>query len=259
MRTKDTKHTIIGVILFLFMISHGFAQISYDFHKGGGVLRHYYVNANIGDNLFYGDISDYNGDPFNKILKESSFGYSITAGKWLTGWLGGQLTFSGGQLRGSNNGCNCEFKNDFYQYTADAIVNLNQLVYPLDRQTYFFLQARIGYGMIRFNSVLTNSSTQDTIHSIGKHSAFGERITEWVVPIGLSGVFAIDEHYSVSVDFVYNYTNTDKLDTQVLESENERNRDSYILISFGVKYTFDIKKMRGYNNGSNSRSLKWVR
>lgn len=258
MRIKDRKHIIIGIVLFLFMTSNGLAQISYDFHKGGGFWRHYYVNANIGGNLFYGDVSNYNGDPFNKLVKESHWGYSITAGKWITPWLGGQATFNGGRLRGANSGCDCEFVNHFYQYTADAVINLNQLIYPLDKQTDFYFQARIGYGLIRFNSVLTNSTTHDTIHVVGKLSNFGERVTEWVVPLGLSGVFNIDKHYSVSVDFVYNYTNTDKLDTKVLDGVDDRNLDAYIFLSFGVKYTFNIKKMKGYNHGSSSRSLRWV-
>lgn len=259
MQIKERKHILIAVILFLFMTSSGLAQISYDFHKGGWLMRHYYVEANVGANLFNGDISNYSGDPFNKLIKEASFGYSLTAGKWATPWLGGQFTFTGGQLRGADDGCDCEFKNNYTQYTGQAIFNLTQLFYPLDRQSDFYFLARLGYGLINFNSVLTNSSTKDTIHIIGKHSSRGETITEWVIPIGLSGVFNFDEHYSLSIDFMYNYTNTDKLDTRVYEGESGSKLDSYVFLGIGVKYTFNLKKQKGYNSGSTSRGVRWVR
>lgn len=259
MQIKDRKHILIAVILFLFMTSSGLAQISYDFHKGGWLMRHYYVEANLGVNLFYGDISDYNGDPFNKLIKEAGIGYSLTAGKWATPWLGGQFTFTHGQLRGVNEGCDCEFKNNYLQYTGQALINLTQLFYPLDKQSDFYFLARLGYGLINFNAVLSNTSSQDTIHIIGRYSSHGERVSEWVVPIGLSGVYNFDEHYSLSFDFMYNYTHTDKLDTKVYESKNERKLDSYIFVGLGVKYTFNLKKQKGYNSGSTSRGVHWVR
>jgi len=260
MRVKDTKHIIIGVILLFFMIGNGLAQVTYNFHKGGGIWRHYYVNANAGANLFFGDVSNYNGDPFNKLVKESSFAYSATAGKWITEWLAAQATFNMGQLRGANNALDAEFKNHYYYYTGEFIVNLNQLVYPLDKQTDFYLQAKLGFGLIRFNSELTSLTSKKPLHIIGENSAFGERVTEWIVPIGIGGVYNIDEHYSILFDLLYQYVNSDKLDTRVEESINNMNQlDSFFLLSVGIKYTFNLKKLRGYNHGSNSRSLRWTR
>lgn len=247
-----------ALIVVLLLLSSGvFAQRDFKRNKGGGIWRHWFVKANVGATAFFGDISTYDHDPFNKFKYESKFGYSVSAGKWINDWGGANFTFSGGKMKGIRN--NYESHTDFYQYTLEAQVNLTQLYFDQDVQSVFYVYAKLGFGLIEFNAMYTNQTTGDTIHIIGKHTPFNKRVTEWVIPIGIGGVYNIDQNFAIFFDGTFNYTNTDKLDAKFSGSTDDK-KDYYIYISVGLKYTFSIKDKHGsYRRPVSRRKIRWVR
>jgi len=250
------KFTLV-IFLLLFMSSGVFAQMHFNSHRGGGIWRHWYVQGSVGTNAFFGDISTYDHDPFNKLKYESKFGYSFSAGKWINEWGGAHFTFSGGALKGTRN--NYESNANFYQYTVEGVVNITQLINKWDMQSLFYIYAKVGFGLIEFNALYTNINSGDTINIIGKHSPFGKRVTEWVIPIGFGGVYNIDDNFGVFFDATLNYTHTDKLDAKYKNGTDDNN-DYYIYASVGVKYTFTIKDQHGkYKRPVSRRKIRWVR
>ncbi len=255
-KNVSQKFTLV-IFLLLFISSSLYAQRDFNSHRGGSIWRHWYVKANVGTNAFFGNISTFDQDPFNKLKYESKFGYSVSAGKWINEWGGAHFTFSGGKLKGTRN--DYESHTDFYQYTVEGIVNVTQLLYDHDMQSQFYIYAKLGFGLIDFNALYTNVVTGDTINMVGKHTAYDKRVTEWVIPIGFGGVYNIDDNFGLFFDDTLNYTNTDKLDAKYKGAEDDTN-DYYIFASAGIKYTFTIKEKHGkYNRPVSRRKIRWVR
>lgn len=250
MKSFTSQKAIIIIITLLFIGVSSFAQRSFDTYKGGFIWKHYYVKGNVGFNMFYGDVSSHDQDIFKKIGQESSFAYSLSAGKWVTDWGGAEATFSMGKIKGSTS--SYEFTNDYNQYIFQGIINLMQLIYPAENQTPFYLYLKAGYGFINFNSVLLNSKTLDTVKIVGKNSAYGKRVTEWLIPLGIGGGFNIDENFAIIIDGNLHLVNSDKLDTKYGNSGNDDN-DFYVNFSIGMKYTFNIKNTYGKFKRSKSR------
>ena len=261
MKSKISQKALLIIAFLLVIIASSHAQRSFDTYKGGMIWKHWYGQANIGLNLFYGDVSSYDQDFFKKISEESSFAVSVTAGKWITDWGGAEFTYSRGKMQGSNTELefDLEFENNYNQYIIQGIFNFTQLLIPADEQTPFYLYGKVGYGQIDFNSVLRNSSTLDTIKMQGKETAHGKRVSEWVLPISIGAAINIDENFSIVMDGNLFLVDSDKLDAYFGQNGNN-DKDYYVNISFGLKYTFNVKETQGsFKRSKSRRTNKWSR
>ena len=244
-------------MFLLFASSSVYAQRDFKRHAGGGIWRHWFVEASIGSNAYFGDISTYDHDPVNKLKFESKFGYSATLGKWINDWGAASFTFSSGQFKGLKNAS--ESQTDFFQYTVEGKVNLTQLYFDHDVQSNFYLYAKLGYGLIDFNASYSNINTGDTINIVGSHSGYNKRVTEWVIPIGFGGTYNIDKNFGIFFDATLNYVNSDKLDARY-DGADDNKKDYYIYLSAGLKYTFSIQDQHGfYKRPVSRRKIRWVR
>lgn len=250
MKSKISQKALLIITILLLIVGSSTAQRNLDSRKGGMIWKHWYVKANIGLNLFYGDVSSHDQDLFKKIREESSFAYSLTAGKWITSWGGAEFTFSRGKLHGTTT--ELEFENNYNQYIIQGVFNFTQLIFPADEQTPFYIYGKIGYGQIDFNSVLRNSSTLDIIRKQGKNTSHGKRVSEWVLPIGIGGAINIDKNFAIVMEGNLFLVDSDKLDAKFGNAGNDDN-DFYMNFSVGLKYTFNVKETKGYN-GAKSRS-----
>ena len=250
------KFTLL-ILLLLLISSSSNAQLDFKRHKGGSLWRHWFVKANIGVNAYFGDLSTYDHDPFNKLKHESKFGYSASVGKWINDWGGANFTFSGGKLTGIRH--NYQTHTDFYQYTIEGLVNITQLFNDHDQQSIFYVFAKVGFGLIDFNAHYTNINTGDTINMVGKHTPYDKRVTEWVVPLSIGGVYNIDKNFALFFDATYNYVNSDKLDAKY-DGSGDGDKDYFVYVSAGVKYTFTVKDTHGkYRRSSSRRKMHWTR
>ncbi len=255
MKSKISQKALLIITFLLLIGGSSIAQRSFDTHKGGMIWKHWYGQANMGLNLFYGDVSSHDQDLFKKISEESAFGYSITAGKWVTDWGGAEITFSRGKLQGSTSGL--QFENDYNQFIIQGIFNFTQLLFPGNEQTPFYVYGKVGYGQIDFNSVLRSSATLDTIKMQGKETSHGKRVSEWVLPLTIGGAINIDENFSIVMDGNLFLVNSDKLDAKFGKSGDDDN-DFYVNFSVGLRYTFNIKESQGsYNRSKSRKSNRW--
>lgn len=251
---------LISIIIFTFLVSISvFAQRKMDYYKTGSIYRNWYANVNLSVNAMFGDVTTYDRDPFNKIGKESAIAFAVAAGKWITDWGGAEFNFSKGSLYGFAS--DLEANTNYNQYTLSGIINLTQLVYPSDYQTPFYFYGKIGYGLIDFNAVLTNSKTGDTIRMQGVDTPFDKRVTEWVIPMTIGGAYNIDKNFTLIFDLNYFYVDTDKLDGKFISSDKDfnDNKDSYASFTIGLKYTFNFKETYGsYTRPRSRRSVKFT-
>lgn len=257
MKSKISQKALLIITIVLVTVGNSIAQRSIDTRKGDMIWKHWYGQANIGLNLFYGDVSSYDQDLFKKISEESSFAYSLTAGKWITDWGGAEFTFSRGKLQGSTTGL--EFENNYNQFIIQGVFNFTQLLFPGSEQTPFYIYGKVGYGQIDFNSVLRNSSTLDTIKMQGKETSHGKRVSEWVLPLTIGGVINLDKNFAIVMDGNLFLVNSDKLDAKFGKSGDDDN-DFYVNFSVGLRYTFNVKESQGsYNRKKSGNSNRWTR
>lgn len=251
---------LISVVIFTLLLSTTFAQRKFDSHKSGSGWRHWYANVNFSVNAMFGDVTTYDYDPFKKIGQESGIAIAASAGKWITDWGGAEFNFSKGSLYGFSG--DLEANTNYNQYTISGIVNFTQLIYPSDYQTPFYIYGKIGYGLIDFNALLTNTKTGDTIRMQGVNTSHDKRVSEWVIPITIGGAYNFDENFSMIFDINYFVVDTDKLDGKFISTDKDfnDNKDSYASITIGVKYTFNLKESRGsYHRPRSRRTLKFTR
>jgi len=252
---------LISVVIFTFLVSASvFAQRKMDFYKTGSFYRHWYVNVNFSVNAMFGDVTTYDRDPFKKISQESGIAIAASAGKWIADWGGAEFNFSKGSLYGFAG--ELEANTNYNQYTISGIVNFTQLIYPSDYQTPFYAYGKIGYGLIDFNALLTNTRTGGTIRMQGVDTPHDKRVSEWVIPITLGGAYNFDQNFSLVFDVNYFVVDTDKLDGKFISSDKDfnDNKDSYASFTIGVKYTFNIKESQGsYKRPKSRRSVRFTR
>lgn len=240
-----TRATLALILLFLVNISL-FAQREFESHKRGYIWKHWYGKADLTINLMFSDVSTHDADPLKKITEESRFGFNISAGKWIKNWGAAEINYSRGNLYGFTN--TLEVSTNFNQYTVSGLLNLTQLFYPADKQTPFFVTLKLGYGLIDFNARLTDRETGKLVHVQGTESSYKKRVTEWLIPIGLGGVINFDYNLALNLGLNYHYINTDKLDSKFISADVDFNddKDSYVSITIGLIYTFNIKETYGY-------------
>ena len=252
---------LITLVIFTLLLSFTtFAQRKFESHKAGSVWRHWYVNMNLSVNAMFGDVTSYDSDPFKKIGQESAVAIAATAGKWINEWGGAEFNFSKGSLYGFSG--ILEANTNYNQYTISGIVNFTQLIYPSDYFTPFYAYGKIGYGLIDFNALLTNSKTGDTIRMQGTDTPHDKRVSEWVIPLTIGGAYNFDKNFSLVFDLNYFYVDTDKLDGKFISTEVDFNddKDSYASFTIGLKYTFSIKESYGkYKRPKSRRTLKFTR
>ena len=253
--SKYIKSTFISIFIVLSL--NAFAQRKFDMHKGNLTWRNWFVKANIGVNLLYSDASTHHNDLLYKLQYENQLGFSLETGKWLTPWLGANVNFAAGNLYVYTY--ETESFTNFYQYSGEIIFNINQLLYPAEKQSEFYVYLKLGYGLINFNAAMVDQITGDTLGIQGKYSSYGKAVTEWFIPVGLGGTYNIDENFGINLETKVNFTNTDKLDASYTNKTQSQN-DLYASITIGLVYTFNIKGSYGsYWRPQSKRSNQWMR
>jgi len=246
--------SILFVLFILVFSASSNAQLEYNRYGSNNIWDHWYGQVSIGANAFYGDISSYDSDPIKKIKYETSYGYSASFGKWINRWGAAQFTFSGGELIGTKN--HYVSHASFYQYAIEGMLNVTELIHKHQLQSRFYGYIKAGYGFIEINAFLTDTNTGKTVSEVGKNSSYGKRVTEWVIPFGGGGFYNIDKNYSLFIDVLYQYVDSDKLDARY----DTETLDNYVNASFGLRYTFDVKNKRHKYRGNSARKrIHWVK
>jgi hypothetical protein len=185
------------------------------------------IEANAGILSFYGDLSLYDDNYFDKIEFESGPGVSLNLTKHFDRLfaISGQLLV--GQLKGSNY--TSSFNADLVEYNLNARINLFNLFYPRNKGK-FGLTFMAGAGQFLFSS--TKTSFDEGKNSITRHDA---RVPEFVYFIGGGGFIRTKDRFGISLDVSLRQCQNDWLDVLIKNDDF----DYYTYLSLGIIYYID--------------------
>ncbi len=202
-----------------------------------------------GANVYKGDMTDVNKNPWLSFSKDSKLGVSGFFAKEL-GPLSLRFQMDIGGLKGYNFRKDERFSNNFYEYSGRVAIDLNRLVHMNDYQDKgysFYVLA--GYGMMRYSSYLTDMSQFTLIQEVG-YAKIGKGST---IIAGAGLKINLMDKLNFIGEFTYHMANVDDLDAKIgIDDAN----DSFYYISLGLSY--DILGNNSRRGGSHYRkSLRW--
>ncbi len=260
-KTVTVKKSILNtfVVLFVlgFSIPNSYAQVKTNTLRWSknfrtpAAYRDWMLSVSGGSALYFGENSNYDLDPLNKIKTESNLSYSISAGKWVKPYLAMRANFQMGKLNTIKS--SHEMTANFNEYTAQLMLNVTDFFdYPSGYQRRLYSYVYLGYGLIDFKSAYyTNAILENEVGT-------DKMQTEWVVPIGFGLAYNYNQNFTFAFDASYHYINTDVLDAYSYSGSTSK--DFLIYIGLSVNYNFNLKYIEGFIVRPKSRrSLKWTK
>jgi hypothetical protein len=230
-----------------------------------GLKQGWFVGADLGTTLFYGDVSLFNSIPKYKDLGVSAGrGFSLYGGKKFKFGLSAEIQLFKGTLKGEKRADMLYpryFRADVTSYAVNAKYNLSQLIFREQNDRKFFnrltMYVTVGGGQVFFRSRLYKYAVNDQWYlekvsgfaSIGVDSAgvstAGGLVTEkaktvsaFILPIGGKINFKLNQKTDVVLDINYTTAFTDQLDSW---SRSWSHKDRYLYAGIGLMYNFGNK------------------
>jgi len=229
--------TFTSIMLFV-MVSHPiYSQNKFErLRYQDEIWNLWTVEANAGLLSFYGDLSSYDANYFDKLKYESGQAFSLNISRHFSRLLGisGQLLT--GKLNGSND--NTSFEADIVEYNLNLKLNLFNLFFP-DNKGKFGITARAGLGQFWYSSA--KSVNNEGNNEITKHAG---RVPEFTYLIGAGSFIRVIDRFGISLEISVRQCQTDWLD--VMKSNNDF--DYYSYMSLGITYYFDRFKKEPIKN-----------
>jgi hypothetical protein len=218
----------------------------------------WFIGADIGKTVFYGDVTLYNIFPAFKDFKVSlGNGGSFYFGKKFKFGLSAEIQGFMGSLRGEKRSAPLYpryFVGDYYQYAVNAKYNLSQLIFRDSPGRKFFnrftVYLTVGGGQMFFRSrlykyannnqwYLENATGYTTAHidSAGPNSGGGIVVNKTkmavaiAIPVGLKINFKLNAQTDMVLDFTYTTIFSDKVDSW---ERTWSHKDRYLYIGFGL-------------------------
>jgi len=246
---KIVKKTIKNLALIVIVAGLVIPYSSYGQGWGGRNTKasfwdNWALNINGGLTSFYGDLSKFDSEIMDKLMKESGPAFGGILSKYIVNnkiGISGQLLY--GTLQGENTSSNLAFEASFIEYNIHARLNLVNLFSKKDMPKFGFeLYGGAGQFMFkatRYNRELSEVYTEDT------------GTPEFVYFFGAGMSYKVIDKLGVTVDMSMRQAQNDKLDDYV---KND-NFDYYTYISIGVTYHIEsIIKSGGKSGPSRYRA-----
>ena len=226
-----------------------------------GLKKGWFVGADFGSNLFYGDVALYNNFPkFKDFSKSFGSGYSFYGGKKFKWGLAAEAQVFKGTLQGQKVApplYQRYFKGDVMNYSINLKYNISQLLFRNKQDRKFFnrlgLFATVGFGQTFFRSRLykyvgnnwylekTTGYTSSGIDSAGQHSAGGLVVNKskmqsaLILPVGGKINFKLNKKTDIVLDLYYVTVFSDLVDSW---SRSWSHKDKYFYSGVGLCYNF---------------------
>ncbi|NOR88299.1 MAG: hypothetical protein GQ527_11890 [Bacteroidales bacterium] len=210
MKLKRANNLILLAILFMGMVSHSFAQKrrinSYD-------DRAWFIGAEGGANIFFGDIKYWDYFP-NVEYNELTFGGGLQFGKFLSPkfLLKGNLHYA--TLSGTKKTTNLlrTFDTKLYEGSLNLNINLFQLFNNRPNLNKISAWGEIGIGYSRWQTLLYNTRTGDTINNLNWDSK--QYQTAFMIPIGMNIKYYLNKKFSIDLFSSLRFVNSDLQDAK---------------------------------------------
>ena len=215
--------------------SHLYENWAFGFHFGG--------------TSFFGDLADYSGGinntPFSKYFyKDMRNMGGITLEKWFGPYFAARGFMGYGQLQGTKETSFAWFEANLFEYHLEAVVDLTNLIFGVDRRRIVSVYSFIGMGFTESRTWKYSLTTGDLIgtNGFGKPHSDGGRyipMTETVIPMGIGVYFFISNKVSFYFDASFHPINTNKLDaTPNKNSSYIASLEGYNYFAIGINFWF---------------------
>lgn len=227
-----------------------------------GLKQGWFVGADFGTTLFYGDVALYNNFPKFKDFKRSfSNEYSFWGGKKLKWGLAAEAQVFKGKLYGEKEADRLyhrKFYADMMGYQVNAKYNLTQAIFRERNQTRLSNRltvfVTVGVGQVFFRSRLykqayngnyylekTTGYKNTGIDSAGVNSA-GGLVTDKsgmasaiILPVGGKIHYKLNKRTDIVADIIYTTVFSDQVDSW---SRSWSHKDRYLYAGLGLCYNF---------------------
>lgn len=208
MKLKSANIIVILAIL-MGMVSHAYAQ------KRGASYnpKTWYIGAEGGANIFFGDIKYWDYIP-NLEYNEVTFGGGLLFGKQLSPLFSikGNIHYS--ELSGTKRTPSLlrTFKTIKQDASLSIQMNLFQLFNSRPRLERLSMWGELGIGAMRWQSLLYNTNTGDTIANLFWNTK--EYETAIMIPMGLNIKYYLNKNISLDLYSGLRFVNSDLLDAK---------------------------------------------
>lgn len=228
------------ILLFLVSLFLPFASFNqvYSSPQSNSKLQNWAFEGQAGLFSYFGDLSVYDSDIVNKVLKESGPAFGVSATKYFGKFsaVSGELIF--GQVKSEKK--NTSFESNIIEYNAQVQFDLIKLFF-FDSKSNFSVLLLGGIGNVIFNSTKVTDNVSEN---------YTTRVPEFIYFFGGQ----IDYHLSNSINLALGISikqlQNDKLDVTVENS----NYDYYSYVNMGVAYKLNHKEQK--RGGKKLNSIK---
>jgi hypothetical protein len=225
------KKTVSLIVLMVFLVE-GYARSPkpaiWTGDEKPGLWDYWSLELNMGAMSYFGDLSLYDADPFNKLTKESGPAFSMILTKHFKHKFGisGQILYGGFQSDYSNE---LSFSTNVLEYNLQARVDLINL-FSSRKSHKFGLTMFGGVGQFIFKSV-----EHDGIPGEQEKKVNNSRVPELVLLFGGGMHYHISQRITVSTSLSVRQARNDKLDNKV----KNNNFDYYTYFNVGIAYNIN--------------------
>lgn len=205
------------------------------------------VGISPGTASYFGDLSQYDYDPVNKIIHESGPAISFIAGKKLNNLLQFGLVTSLGKVSGQRTAdWGIKFLNRFNEFGVYSEVSVSNIIKPF-RKTRFDFGLMANYSIIYWRSVSYKISDKGVVFSHGldkdgNKSGKGQASNHFGVGYYID--YSLNSRFSLRLSQTMQFLNTDHFDS----FSGSTNVNDYFLRS-GIGLIFNINPDWSPKNG----------
>ena len=225
---KIQKRIFTGILFLLFQSSFGQGRPEWKQLSHNHFWYDWSIDFNIGFTSYFGDLSQYDLSPAEKLVNESkpAFGVKLTKNILKHFGISGQLIYGG--LK-SNYKPGHSFGTNIFEYNVQASVDLTQLLVP-NRKTNFGWTGYAGIGQFLFKTTgyknLKTSSLQRVYRSA---------VPEFVYFFGTTMYFAVSETVRLTAGLSIRQAQNDNLDLYISGTDF----DYYSYLGFGISVSIN--------------------
>jgi hypothetical protein len=224
MNPKFKHIAILNLAIAFFLFSSCFSQ-NWGGTESNGLWTNWSVNINAGMTSYFGDISLYDLNIGDKLLKESgpAFGLILTKNIFIEAiGISGQLI--SGNLEGRKD--NLSFKTKLIEYNLHLRIDFVDLCMP-DRNHNLGISGYVGAGQFLFTTI--KKVNDDGLLKNYKRST---GVPEFVCFFGAGIYYKVNEKLGIVADLALRQCHNDRLDDYVKNNDY----DYYSYLSIGVSY-----------------------
>lgn len=229
----NRHHIAMLLVILIGMTGHVYAQKK---RKAKLNDNAWFIGARGGANIFFGDIKYWDYIP-NLDYQELTYGFGFNLGKQFSPKLALKLDVNLSNLSGTkeSNALIRTFEAKTQAASLNLQVNIFELFKNKPRLNKLSIWGELGVGGIRWQSLLYNHETQDTINDLYLGSKQYE--SSLVVPVGLYMRYYLNKNFSMDAHSSLAISTSDLLDTK----EGGIEFDYYWYTGIGINYHFMIQ------------------